>query len=144
METVAINFDLDSNNYAARLGFLVVYQNQVLVDIDHVASKNSIKFDLDVDDGDHELQFTMKNKTIDDTVVDEHGNIVSDAYLTIANMHLENVDLEYNFIKHSVYTHNFNGTQDSIEDSFHGTMGCNGTVTFRFSSPVYIWILENF
>ena len=144
METVAINFDLDSNNYAARLGFLVVYQNQVLVDIDHVASKNSIKFDLDVDDGDHELQFTMKNKTIDDTVVDEHGNIVSDAYLTIANMHLENVDLEYNFIKHSVYTHNFNGTQDSIEDSFHGTMGCNGTVTFRFSSPFYIWILENF
>jgi hypothetical protein len=143
METVAINFDLDSNNYAAGLGFLVVYQNQVLVDIDKVASKNSIKFDLDVEDGDHALQFTMKNKTIDNTVIDEHGNIVSDSYLTIANMHLENVDLGYTFIENSVYHHDFNGSKDKIEETFYGTMGCNGTVTFRFTTPFYIWLLEN-
>ena len=35
-----------------------------------------------------------------------------------------------------------NGTQESVDDDFFGTMGCNGTVRLKFSSPVYLWLLE--
>jgi hypothetical protein len=143
METVAVNFDLDSSNYAATLGFLVMYNNNVIVDIDHVNNKRTIGFDLELEDGDHELQFIMKNKTIDDTTVDEVGNIVIDTCLTIDSVEIDKVALGYNFIKHSVYCHDFNGNQDKIEEPFYGTMGCNGTVNFKFSSPFYIWLLEN-
>jgi len=144
METITVKFELDSNNYTVPLGFSVVYRDQVVVDIDHVDNKRTIGFDLELEDGDHELQFTMKNKTIDDTTVDEVGNIITDACLTINSVEIDKVALGYNFIKHSVYCHNFNGNQDTIEEPFYGTMGCNGTVIFKFSSPFYIWLLENF
>lgn len=144
METIAVNFDLDSSNYAATLGFSVVYNSNIIVDIDHVNNKRTIGFDLDLVDGDHELQFIMKNKTIDDTTVDEVGNIITDTCLNIDNVEIDKVALGYNFIKHSVYCHDFNGNQDKIEEPFYGTMGCNGTVNFKFSSPFYIWLLENF
>ena len=58
-------------------------------------------------------------------------------------MHLENVDLGYTFIENSVYHHDFNGTQDPVEDEFYGDMGCNGTLTFSFQSPVYMWLMMN-
>ena len=62
METIAVNFNLDSSNYAATLGFSVVYNSNIIVDINHVDSKRNIVFDLTLDDGDHDLQFIMKNK----------------------------------------------------------------------------------
>ncbi len=144
METITVNFELDSSNYAAKLGFLVMYNNNVIVDIDHVDNKRTIGFDLELEDGDHELQFILKNKIIDDTTIDEVGNIITDACLTIDSFEIDKVALGYNFIKHCVYHHNFNGNQDKIEEPFYGTMGCNGTVIFKFSLPFYIWLLENF
>lgn len=142
METITVTFELDSNNYTVPLGFSVVYRDQVLVNIDHVESKHAIKFDLDFVNGDHELQFIMKNKTIDDTVVDDSGNIVTDACLTITDVYIDNINFSNILYENSIYQHDFNGSQDKVEDEFYGTMGCNGTVTVAFSSPFYIWLLE--
>ena len=36
-----------------------------------------------------------------------------------------------------------NGTQPEIADNFFGIAGCNGTISFRFSTPIYLWLLEN-
>jgi hypothetical protein len=41
-----------------------------------------------------------------------------------------------------VYEHNANGTGPLVQDKFYGEMGCNGTVTLEFSSPTYLWLLE--
>ena len=46
-------------------------------------------------------------------------------------------------VEQAVYTHDFNGTQPEIEDTFFGEMGCNGTVSLRFTTPIYLWLLEN-
>jgi len=46
------------------------------------------------------------------------------------------------FIDHATYTHNFNGTQAETTDKFYGEMGCNGTVSLRFTTPIYLWLLE--
>ena len=113
-----------------------------MLNIDHVASDTPVAFTLDVEDGDQELKFIMKNKTMDHTTVDENGQIVKDACLNISNFCIENIELGYTFLEQCKYHHDFNGTQDPIEAMFHDVMGCNGTVILKFSSPVYLWMLE--
>ena len=111
MEKVSVAFTVSSTNYGVPLGFSVLYNNRTVVDIDSIDKQKTVAFDLEIEDGAQQLNFVMKNKTVDHTVIDESNNIISDACLTINDVTIENVDLGYNFIKHSVYTHNFNGTQ---------------------------------
>ena len=104
--------------------------------------KTFIRAYLDEDEVDHELRFVMKNKTQEHTTVDEQGSIVKDARLTISNVTFDEILLEQIFFEQAVYTHDFNGTQAEITDKFYGEMGCNGTVSLKFFSPVYLWLLE--
>jgi hypothetical protein len=85
----------------------------------------------------------MKNKTMDHTTVDENGQIVKDAFLKISNFYIDNQELGYTFLEQCKYHHDFNGTQDPVEDEFYGDMGCNGTVTFSFQSPIHLWLIMN-
>jgi hypothetical protein len=85
----------------------------------------------------------MKNKTLDDTVVDDTGNILKDARLVVSNLSFEDIELNQLVFQRAVYTHNFNGTQDTIKDEFYGEMGCNGTVDIEFTTPIYLWLLEH-
>jgi hypothetical protein len=85
----------------------------------------------------------MKNKIQEHTVVDSDGNIISDAMLTIANITFDDIKLGHLFTEQAVYHHDFNGTQDPIKDKFFGDMGCNGYVSLRFTTPIYLWLLEN-
>jgi hypothetical protein len=43
----------------------------------------------------------------------------------------------------AVYTHDFNGSQPPVDDKFFGDLGCNGTVSLKFTAPTYLWLLEN-
>jgi hypothetical protein len=85
----------------------------------------------------------MKHKTTEHTKIDEQGAIVSDACLTVSNLAFDEIELKQIFIDHAVYTHNFNGTQTEIQDKFYGEMGCNGTVSFKFTTPICLWLLEH-
>ena len=149
METIDISFDLTSSDYDCGLGFEVFYNNKQILNIDHVASVTPVAFTLDAEDGDQELKFIMKNKIMDHTTVDENGKIVKDACLNISNFTINSAELTVpmklgytTFLEQCKYHHDFNGTQNPIEDEFYGDMGCNGTIVFLFQSPVYLWILE--
>jgi hypothetical protein len=100
-------------------------------------------FDDTVELKDHVIEFVMSNKTIDHTKVDDQGNIISDSVILIKNKRFESIDVDYAFDSRSVYLHDFNGTQSEIQDSFSGIMGCNGRVRFEFTTPIYLWMLEN-
>jgi hypothetical protein len=43
----------------------------------------------------------------------------------------------------AAYHHDTNGSTAPVTDSFYGTMGCNGRVEMRFTTPIYLWLLEN-
>jgi hypothetical protein len=48
------------------------------------------------------------------------------------------------FSEQAEYHHDCNGTaQQVILDKFYREMGCNGTVSLKFTTPVYLWLLEN-
>ena len=85
----------------------------------------------------------MFGKTPAHTVVDEQGNIVSDAMINISKISVDDIDITQVVHELSVYQHDFNGSQPVIEDKFYGDMGCNGTVRLNFTTPIYLWLLEN-
>ena len=92
---------------------------------------------------DHQLAITLGGKTPEDTVIDAQGQILEDKTLEISHITIDDIDIQSLIHKHAEYAHDFNGTAEPVIDGFAGTMGCNGTVSLRFSTPVYLWLLAN-
>ena len=141
--TISISFELSTTNDLAELGFEAWVDDKKLFDTTWVQGKQLIKVDIDDVDGEHELRLILKGKTDKHTQINEQGDIVSDAILSISNLAFDEIKLGHMLTELAVYTHDFNGTKQSIQDQFYGEMGCNGTVSLRFTTPMYLWLLEN-
>jgi hypothetical protein len=143
LETAKISFDIETSDAECVLGVEIWLDNAVLLSKNHVQEKITFSYDISDDDGEHELRIVLLGKTSEHTKIDEAGNIVKDATLQISNVVIDDIDVNQLFLEKCVYTHNFNGTQSEIEDTFHGIAGCNGTISLEFSTPIYLWLLEN-
>ena len=143
METAKISFDVETSDAECPLGIEIRLGDTVLLRNNHVQEKITFNYAISDDDGDHELKIVITGKTTAHTKVDAAGTIIKDATLTIYNIVIDDLDVNQLFLEKCVYTHDFNGTQPEIEDSFYGVAGCNGTISFRFSTPIYLWLLEN-
>jgi len=141
--TVLISCTLDTTDPAAALGFEAWVDDQKLFDCDHVQAQQQVVVEIADDDGEHELRFVLKNKTADHTQIDEAGNIVADAMLTITDLAFDEIKLGQIATTHAVYTHDFNGTGKLTQNKFYSEIGCNGAISLKFSTPVYLWLLEN-
>ena len=143
METAKILFDVETSDADCLIGIKIILDDVTLLDIAHVKEKITFSHAMSDDDGEHELKIELSGKTIDHTKIDEHGNIIKDAVLQVLNVTIDAIDVHKLFLEKCVYTHDFNGTQPEIADTFYGTAGCNGVISFKFSTPIYLWLLEN-
>jgi len=141
--TVTISCILNTTNPTATLGFEVWVNDKKFVDIDHVQTQHPILIEIPDDDSEHELKFVLKNKTTAHTQVDQDGNIIADATLSITDLAFDEIKLGNMVTELATYTHDFNGTKDVIQDTFYGAIGCNGTVSLKFATPIYLWLLEH-
>ena len=139
----SISFDINSTNPESPLGVEVWLNNQQLVNIEHVTGLIPVTVELSDDDGDHDLRIVLKNKTVDDTTVDSNGHIVKDSCLTVNNFKFDDIEADQLVSDRAVYRHSFNTDQPKIDDEFYWQMGCNGTLSLKFSTPIYIWLLEH-
>ena len=142
METVQISFDVETSDAECPLGIQIWLNDSLLLDRTHVKEKIAFAHDMSDDDGEHRLRVAISGKTADHTQIDDQGNIIKDATLKISAVTIDGIDVNQLFLDRCVYTHDFNGTQPEIEDTFHGTAGCNGTIVFEFTTPIYLWLLE--
>jgi len=143
LETTNISFNIETSDSTCPFSVEIWLDNTVLLKIDHVQEKIDFEYDINDDDGEHELQIILTGKNTDHTQIDEDGNFIKDATLTISNIVIDDININQLFLDKCVYTHDFNGTQPEIEDTFYGIAGCNGTISFKFSTPIYLWLLEN-
>ena len=143
MSTALISCSINTTDATAKLGIEVWLDDQQILNQDHVAELIEFKYDLPDDDAEHKLRFVMKNKTAEHTTIDDEGAIIKDACLTVDNLAFDEVELKQIFIDQAVYTHNFNGTKAETQEKFYGEMGCNGTVSLGFTTPIYLWLLEH-
>ena len=142
-DTISISFNLNTSDDQAELGFEAWVDDEKFVDIAHVQCQQQIKIDMSDVDGDHQLRLILKNKKQTHTKIDEQGNILSDATLTISDLAFDEIKLGHMVTKLATYDHNFNDTKELVQDQFYGEMGCNGVVGLRFTTPIYLWLLEN-
>jgi hypothetical protein len=143
MDKVKIAFDIASTSLVYPFNVEVWIDQSKLLALDNVGDCVHFEHELSDDDGEHELRIVLQGKLPEHTKIDEQGNIISDATLQISNVTIDDLDVNTVFQSNSVYTHDFNGTQPEIKDTFHGIAGCNGTISFEFSTPIYLWLLEN-
>ena len=144
MSNTTISCTLDTTNPTASLGFEAWVDDQKFFDSNHVQARQPIVIEIADNDGEHELRFVLKNKTSDHTQVDETGNIVADAMLIVTDLAFDEIQLGHMVTEQAVYTHDFNGTKQLTQDKlFYREMGCNGTVSLKFSTPIYLWLLEH-
>jgi hypothetical protein len=127
------------------LGLSVWLNDSVLFDTDRLTATQTISADVsdEVEDIEYTVKIVLKNKTAAHTKVVESGEIVKDSMIAISNIKLDDIEIDQVFFDQSCYTHSHNGNDEPVQDRFYGNMGCNGVVEFKFSTPVYIWLLEN-
>jgi hypothetical protein len=141
--TLVILCHVDTTDASAALGLEIWVDDQKFFDKDHVQTTEKISIELAEDESEHELRFVMKNKTASHTQVNQAGDIIADARLIVTDLAFDEIQLGYLVTEQAVYIHDFNGTGQSTQDKFYGEIGCNGTVSLKFSTPVYLWLLEH-
>ena len=142
--TSTISFDLDTTSSDSEIAILVYVDNVCVFETLHLKSIHHFSHTINDDDEcEHELKVVMSGKTTEHTKIDDSGNILKDVLISITNANIDDIDITQIFLNKIVYTHDFNGTQSEITDTFHGYMGCNGTLHFKFATPMYLWLLEN-
>jgi len=141
--TFNISCEIDTTDASVPLDIAVFIDDQPIFDHSHVDGPIKLSYDLLEDECEHELRFVMQNKLPDHTQIDQTGNIVQDARIVIRNIAFDSILLGQLGVDHTRYTHNFNGTGETTTQKFYGEMGCNGTVSLKFTTPIYLWLLEN-
>lgn len=102
----------------------------------------TVEFD-DTDDQSHVLEFVLSGKTLEHTQITDQGEIISDVLIKIQNIAFDDIEIDQMVSELAKYHHDFNGTQPAVADRFYGEMGCNGMVRLEFTTPIYLWLLEN-
>ena len=138
-----ISCEIDITDASRPLDIAVFVDDQPIFDHSHMDSVIQLSHDMIEDEAEHELRFVMSNKQPEHTTIDEAGNIISDSRIIIRNLAFDEIPLGQIMVEKATYTHNFNGTGQTVTEPFYGEMGCNGTVSLKFSTPIYLWLLEN-
>jgi hypothetical protein len=144
MKTVTLSFVASPTDVDQPLGLLVSVNQKEIFDTEQLTAAKRVVITVDeADDAEYCVQITLKNKTTDHTKINSDGSIMSDSMINISNVEFSDVEIDQLFLKKSKYTHSFNSSQAESVNDFYGNMGCNGTVSFEFTTPSYIWILES-
>ena len=143
IDSVVISGVITPSTPAAKIGAEVWINNTCVINCEHVDSAISFEHTLSDNDGKHELRIVMKHKQAAHTQLDEQGNIVQDAVLTVSDLEFDSLNVMQIVTERAEYCHDFNGSQSLGTYRCYGDMGCNGTVSLKFSTPVYLWLLEH-
>lgn len=145
MDHYNLKFRLESTDYQCPLSFTVKLDGETVWQQDAVNQPSDIVVPIPDTNtaASHTLTFELGNKLPQHTSVDEAGTILQDVCLQIIDPTIDDIRIEHPLQKNSRYQHNFNGHGDTIDDEFFGVMGCNGIVTFTFTTPIFYWLLDN-
>ena len=143
MNSIKLELDIGTNRADCALGARVSINGQTIYDNSHVTDTQHVSHDIPDEDGEHELSIELYGKLPEHTKIDSAGQITHDALLSIANIQLDGINIDRISADLIKYHHDFNGSQPATVDRFYGTMGCNGQLKLNFTTPIYLWLLEN-
>jgi hypothetical protein len=142
--TVKINCNIATSDSSVPLGLEIWLDDQQIFNQEWIKEPVEFCHEMPDTDAEHELRFVLKNKTAEHTKIDQDGNIVKDSWLTVSDLSFDEIQLGHIGTELAIYTHDFNGTGNQTQEKFYGTLGCNGSVSLKFTTPIYLWLLENY
>lgn len=145
------------NNFTAKLSFSVRSSQadtdiRLLVTVDGypiydgnpgLDAENIVHQFDDSTEQQHVLCFELQGKTAAHTQLSDTGEIIRDTVIMVDELAFDDISLGHRFTEIANYYHDTNGTTKLLSNQFYGVMGCNGRVEMRFSTPIYLWLLEN-
>lgn len=144
MNNSKLTFNITPSDPQNPLGFEVWINDQQLINCEQVTETQPVLYEFDDEvEQSHQVKIVVKNKTNEHTEVSDTGEIIKDSLLDINNFKLDDIDIDQVVRTKAVYSHDFNGYGQATQDQFYNTTGCNGTITFEFAAPGYLWLLEN-
>jgi hypothetical protein len=108
------------------------------------------EFDCElIEDAEYKLEISLLNKLPIDTIKDADDNITEDMLLSIKSIDIDDINLGPLIWTNSIYYPKYpdcyqNEEQKKISKVKNCVdLGWNGTWTLSFTSPFYVWLLEN-
>ena len=143
-ENLSFQISLTGTFWDRRPQFSVWLDDHVVIQSEIASSAEQIvNFERRVDEGPHQLKIRLENKVDADTVI-ENGEVVKDMLLNVDDITIDDISLgnllwsaEYILDKPQIYK---GQTIDHLDGCVN--LGWNGTYILKFSSPLYIWLLE--
>lgn len=155
-ETLHFKIGLSGSTAKKQPAFSISVNSNTMIDTVLTTAVNEIEyfeFDVEVQEGECSLVIEFKNKQDQDTVVDANGEIVDDLLLNINSIEIDEIDLgsllwttsSYRPIYPAIYKKNMEQQGNTLPESITScvNLGWNGHWTLPFTSPYYIWLLEN-
>lgn len=106
-----------------------------------------VEIDVEIeDDTNNFLTIEYQNKDPKhDVVIGHDGEVVRDKRVEITNIFIEDVPIDFHsLVDPSVIKYETNDTSGQDSVGFSATkLAWNGKTTLQFTTPVYIWLLEN-
>ena len=155
-ETLHFKIGLSKSSGKKQPKFRILVNNTEFVCAELSSDAHTIEyfeFDASVDDGECSLVVEFLNKSLHDTVLDVHGNMIEDLLLNIESVEIDEIDLGFLIWTSSDYYPNYprsylnkmlalgNELPDTVKNCVN--LGWNGRWKLSFTSPFYIWLLEN-
>jgi hypothetical protein len=139
-ETVDIKINISSTNWGDRYPGARVYINETLIHEGLIEDPTEMSWSGDLADGDHKIVIEMYGKIPGDTVMDG-DTIVNDVVLNIDSIAIDEIELDQLLWSNSEYFPKDENAPESMIECVN--LGWNGRWELNFSSPVYLWFLEN-
>jgi len=143
MDTINFSCIVNTNIPSNPIHLNIVLDDTVVFDKD-ITEEETVSFDINDDESEHKLRFVISGKNDNHIVRDENGNILDSTELSITGISFDEIDItKIVMVSPLEYKHDFNGNDAEIIDKFYDIAGCNGEITLNFTTPIYLWLLEN-
>jgi hypothetical protein len=147
MEKIKLSLDIVNPSEFHNLGIELWIDKAKFFDSLIAPGTHHVQHEFEVEDGNHSFKIKFKNKnknkSNEHTKINEDGSIISDALINISNICLDEIKIDQLLYEKAEYVHSTNGIETIAVHPFYGNFGCNGHVQLKFSTPVYLWLLEN-
>lgn len=141
LETLKFKIGLSSTQWNNKPEFAIKLNNEVKVKGQLDPDLAFYEFTADIEEEqEHSLEISLLNKTNRDTIVESDGSISKDMILNIESIEVD--DIELGLLK---WTNSVFEPQDPSRPVLNQcvNLGWNGTWKMQFTSPFYLWLLEN-
>lgn len=141
LEPVDIDITLSSTFWKSAPKAKVYVDNTLIFD-GEVSSSTELKWAGDLEEGKHKLIVELYDKDKYQTVL-ENDKIVKDQILNIDKVSFDEIDIGY--MKHTLSQYYPNQKSSNVPLLVKNcvNLGWNGRWELEFTTPIYIWLLEN-